>query len=102
MQKAASKLDQIRVAINRDFAERPLDASALKPQQERDIGLSRQSRQTGDVASDLNFFALKAMLSLMKNETSDAYSSAIQADALLSDKSLEPTAFFTFPAYMVR
>jgi hypothetical protein len=103
VQKAATKLDQIRVAINRNQAERGVDLGGSKPvEDKREATVQRHSQQTGDIASDMNFLGLKAMLALLKNELKDAYETALEADTLLEDKSREPTAFFTFPAYMVR
>eukprot|EP01122_Echinamoeba_exundans_P017069 TRINITY_DN886_c0_g1_i11.p1 TRINITY_DN886_c0_g1~~TRINITY_DN886_c0_g1_i11.p1 ORF type:complete len:203 (+),score=22.84 TRINITY_DN886_c0_g1_i11:594-1202(+) len=48
----------------------------------------------------MNFLGLKAMLSLLKSDLKDAFHMALEADVLLEDKTREPTAFFTFPAYM--
>jgi tetratricopeptide (TPR) repeat protein len=107
--KAASKLDQIRVAINRDradnFVKQSSRSSLLEttgPKTPKKSGTPRQSLASGDVASDINYFALMGILSLFKNEPAEALRMANQAEEIFRSKQLEPTAFFTFPGYMVR
>jgi hypothetical protein len=107
--KASSKLDQIRVAINRDRADgfgKQSSRSSLMDTggklTPKKTGTPRQSLMSGDVASDINYFALMGILSLFKNEPAEALRMANQAEEIFQSKQLEPTAFFTFPGYMVR
>jgi len=57
---------------------------------------------SGDVSSDINYYALMASVCQLKNENAEALKYAFLAEEMICDKSFEPTTFFTFPALFVR
>lgn len=88
--KSSTKLDQIRIALNRDGGT-PTQ-SPLKGQ--------NTNAYTGDISNQLNYHALTAQLYILKKEPLLAYKEARMAEDILQSKNIQPTTFFTFPAYM--
>jgi hypothetical protein len=78
-------LDQIRIALSKDKDEKE----------------EQGEKGSGDISSNINYYSLMALISLQKSEPHNAWKYARMADNLISNKTVEPSTFFTFPGYMV-